>query len=84
MEKLTIFSGGLWLIDLLCIGGAIVFLYFALKASKSGSVTGGSSSNPTRQYSKENVPWYKTGQGVFAIILIVAEIISVIVRSAEI
>ncbi len=81
--KLTIWSGGLFIIDILLIGGAVTFLYFALKASKSGSVTGRTVDNPLQE-SDINVPWYKTGQGVFAIILFLAEIVSVFIRKGEI
>ena len=72
MELLNIFnSGGLWIIPLICLIGGIIFLMQAYAASKSDSTTqvGGTVLDNTG-----NVPFYKTGQFVFAIILFLAAI----------
>ncbi len=59
---------------MLIAGGAGLFWYLAIKASKSGSKVQDKSG--TTVYSDENVPVWKTGYGIFAIILTVALIVA--------
>lgn len=68
MNLLSAFGGGLIIIPLLTFIGAIICGVLGLKASKSNSTTqtpGGTIDNTG------NVAWYKTGYGVFSIILTV-------------
>lgn len=75
MSLLNIFnSGGLWVFPFIT---AIVFLWElskAIRASKSGSVTGGGNGQKT-EYSDQNVPIYKTGRFYWSLCWLVATII---------
>lgn len=64
-------GGGLWIIPLLTFLGAIIFLVIAVKASKSGSTI---QTKEGIQSSDQNVPFYKTGQFIFSVILFAATI----------
>jgi hypothetical protein len=80
---LSIFSGGLWVIDLLLLAGAAGFFRAAYKASKSGSVVGGSYTNPKREYSDENMPIYKINLFWFSVAFVVAEVVTIFLRAAD-
>lgn len=76
---LSIFnSGGLWIIPLGLLLACIRTLYRANKASKSGSVVGGSYSDPIIRDGGGNLPIYKTAQFKFAVILFVAFVVTLI------
>jgi hypothetical protein len=79
---LSIFSGGLFLIDLLLLGGAAAFFRAAYKASKSGSVEGGSYSNP-KITEKGNMPIYQINLFWFGVALVAAEIVTVMARIGD-
>lgn len=76
MTLLSVFGGGLWIIILIGVIGTSIAAYFGLRSSRSGS----QQQTPGGQvYSDKNIPFYKTGGGVFAIILFIATIVAVIV-----
>lgn len=71
-------SGGLWIIPLGLLLACLWTLYRANKASKSGSIVGGSYSDPIIRDGGGNLPIYKTAQFKFAVILFIAFIVTVI------
>lgn len=80
MNLLSAFGGGLWLIPLGLLIGAVWSAYRGIKYSSSGSQqqTGGG-----QTYSDKNVPFHKTGAGLFSIILFVLFIGAVIWMISE-
>lgn len=76
MNLLSVFGGGLWIIPIGLFLGAAYSAYRGYRSSKSGSTY----QNPdgTTSSSNINVPFYKTGGGVFSIILTLA-LIAVII-----
>lgn len=80
----SVHQKGAWIIPVVGILAAIGFLGYAYKQSKSGSVVGGSSSNPKVKDGGGNIPIYKTGLpfiiGVAAILL---TILYFIVQNAQ-
>lgn len=76
MNLLAAFSGGLFLIPLLLLAGASYSAYRGYRASKSGSFI--QHPDGTRAESNINVPFYKTGGGVFSIILFAVLIVVII------
>lgn len=81
MNLLSAFAGGLWIIPLLTITGAIFFGYKGYRASRSGSTVQNRDGSTTE--STVNVPFYKTGYGVFCIILVLATIAIIIIMNNE-
>lgn len=81
MTLLGWLGGGLWIIPLLTLGGAAVFGYLGYKSSKSGSTVQNRDGSITE--SKENVPFYKTGFGVFSILLVIATIVILIMMYSD-
>lgn len=77
---LSALGGGLFLIPLLTLAGAVVFGYQAYKASKSGSTI-------TDQFgtkeSDENVPLWNIGQFWFSVALVVATIVITIMMIGD-
>ncbi len=62
-------GGWLWIIPLLTLVGAIIYMVIAYKASKSGSQT--QDLQKGVQYSDENIPIYKLGQFKFSVALFI-------------
>lgn len=76
MTLLGAFSGGLWLIPLGLLIAAVWSAYRGIKYSNSGSQQQTPGGGQT--YSDKNVPFHKTGAGLFSIILFVLFIGAVI------
>lgn len=81
MYLLSALGGGLWIIPLITGLGALYSAYRGYKASKSGSFTIDQYGN--RKDSDVNVSYFKTGGGVFSIILAVATIVFIIWMNSE-
>lgn len=79
--NLLFLGGGLWIIPSLTLIGALIFLYQAYKASKSGSIVQPDSTKPAYE-SDENVPIYKVPRFYFAAALfIITVVIFLMMRS---
>lgn len=67
----SVWAEGAWLLFWIPFLASWLFLYFAYRASKSGSsqLINRHSPNVKRVESDENVPIYKTGQFIFFVIL---------------
>lgn len=84
MTLLNIFhSGGLWALPLLLLLAAVWSFARAVKASKSGSIVGGSTENPLIKDGGGNVPVYQTAQFKFAIIFLIAAVAVFIIISND-
>lgn len=79
----SIFAGGLFMIDVFCLGLAAWFFYQAWQKSKSGTVTGGSFSNPKLTYSKENMKLTEIKVFWLGVAMVIVWIISIVVRIYE-
>ena len=80
MTLLSIFSGGLWFIPLLTLAGSLLFGYKGYKASKSNSTQ---QSGTVTNDNTGNVPFLKTGYGIFSIILAVATVVIIIAMNGD-
>lgn len=81
---LGIFSGGLFLLDVVLLGGATVLFLYARKQQKSGSVIGGSSSDPIIRDGGGNLPLYKIVSFWFSMALLAAWVVTIIARASDI
>lgn len=79
----SIFAGGLWAIDVFCLVLAAWFFYQAWQKSKSGTVTGGSSSNPKMTYSNENMKITEIKVFWLGVAMVIAWIVTIVVRIYE-
>lgn len=76
MNLLSAFGGGLWIIPVGLFLAAAWSAYRGYRSSKSGSTYQDKSGRQIE--SSDNVPFYKTGGGVFSIILTLALIVVII------
>lgn len=85
MTLLSIFGGGLFIIPILLLIGAGIFLYQTIKASKSNSTTQVDSGTPNVHVEDNtgNIPFYKIPQFIFVVILAIAAIVSVIMMISD-
>lgn len=77
----SVYSGGLWIIPVICLLGALKFWYDTYKAIHSGSkqqVPGGGT-----KYSDENVKFYRVGRFWLGAALFVAMIVSIILINGD-
>ncbi len=85
MYLLQTWGGGLFLLPVITVIGAIIFFIQAYKASKSNSTTqvGTGTSDSRVVDNTGNVPITKTGQFWFAVVLAIATIVIIIMVNAD-
>lgn len=80
----SIWAGGLWILPTLTFIGGLIFLYFGIRASKSGSEQYQNVNGVDKLVSSDkNIPLHKTGQFVFAVIFFLATIGIIIWQNLE-